>query len=273
MNRSIFSWAVWTILLAFSPAAMAQQINVTTPANSSGSSFFESIGTNFGFRLPAGTGSGSRVVGLLPGGQVIPNVTFSQNGFGSAIPAFGGFDPNAGLRFGFGSVGRGGGGFSLGFTLAQGSSRTSVSSAPSITIPNGGVGFITDGALRPFVTGVTPVVATDNAVTRGIASGHLRPYNPSKNQRTYDPNVSTTDNRVSSASVGAPSLAEIKNRKASQTNQQSDAFASFVEAARQAEKSGDWSAARVQILKALRHTDDTKQKRELKNWLQYLKRR
>ena len=273
MKKSISSIMAIAVLLASCQLSYAQQIGVSTPFQANSSSFFESFRTNFGFSLPAGTGAGSRVVGYLPGGQVVPNVTFSQNGFNTAIPAFGGFDPNSGLTGGFRRIGRNGGGFSLGFQFAQGSNRTSVTTTPSITIPNGGFGTISDGAIVPFVTGVTPVVGQDNAVTRGIASGQLRPFDPSKYKREYDPTISTTDNRVSSATISAPGLAEIRKRKASKEQFKDQEFLKILDAAVKAAESGDRTAARVQILKALRETDDSAQKRQLRDWLNKLKQR
>ena len=73
------------------------------------------------------------------------------------MPPFGNFDPNAGLRTG---VGFGGGGVSgnLGLTFNQGSSRSISSTTPSLTTTNGYPGSITSQTMRPFVTGITPVV-------------------------------------------------------------------------------------------------------------------
>ena len=272
IGKSICFLICGLLLLQASPQAFAQQINVTTPINSVGSSFFETFGTSFGFSLPGGSGSGSRVVGLLPNGQLTPNVTFSQNGFGSAIPPFGGYYPNSGATFGLVNFSRDGGGFSLGFNLAQGSNRSSISSSPSLTLTNGGIGSFSNGAFNPFVTAVTPVVPRDNAVTRGIASGQLQPFNPKRVSREYDSSVSTTDNRVSSATVGAPSLAEIRQRKEQQAQAANATVQSFIEAAEQAVESENLPAARSQILKALRHTQDKQQKRQLKAWLKSLRK-
>ena len=73
------------------------------------------------------------------------------------VAPFGNPDPNAGLRTGFG-FNRGGFSGNFGLTLNQGSSRSSVTTAPSVTTTNGIPGTISDQTLRPFVTSVTPVV-------------------------------------------------------------------------------------------------------------------
>lgn len=163
-------------------SAFGQMIDVGTPLAGFGNSWFERQGVGFGFSLPGGHGGGSRVVGLLPNGQFTPNgqLIFNQGSFGAARPWFGGYDPNAAGRLGFG-VGGQGGGFRLGFEFAKGSSRTITSTAPSLMVQNGSGGFIGSGQWTPFVTGWVPVVGNysvplppDNAVTRAVQSGQLR---------------------------------------------------------------------------------------------------
>lgn len=77
-------------------------------------------------------------------------------GDGPLLPPFGGV-PDGGISGGFGF---GGGGVSgnLNFNFAQGSSRSNVSTTPSLTTTNGVPGSISSGTVRPFVTGFTPVV-------------------------------------------------------------------------------------------------------------------
>ena len=74
-----------------------------------------------------------------------------------APPPFGNFDPNSGLRSGVAFGGNGVNG-TLGFTFGQGSSRTITSTTPSVTLMDGVPGGITSQTIRPFVTGITPVV-------------------------------------------------------------------------------------------------------------------
>ena len=102
---------------------------------------------------------------------------FFANSGGGVLPPFGNSDPNGGLRTGFG-FGGGGVSGSLGFHFAQGSSRTMTSTTPSVTTMNGYPGSISSGTIRPFVTGVTPVVGgysygkptTENASSRMFQS-------------------------------------------------------------------------------------------------------
>lgn len=181
----------WTAVLiaalalsTFSQPLHAQNVNVTTPFTSNSDRYFENFGVGFGFSLPGGRGNGSRVVGYGPQGQFFPNVRFS-NGVNGAIPPFGGFNPNGAARFGFGNRNADGSGYSLGFNMAQGSNRQSITTAPSLTTQNGFGGSMSTGQVRPFVTGVIPVVgqgfgpnarpvySIDNGVTRALQSGQL----------------------------------------------------------------------------------------------------
>lgn len=115
----------------------AQLINTTTPFQNLNSSFYESNSIGWSLR-----GDG----------------WFANFGGGAPIPApFGAPGNGGGLSGGFGF---GGGGLSggLGFNFAQGSSRSISSSAASVTTMNGMPGSIQSGTIRPFVTGVTPIV-------------------------------------------------------------------------------------------------------------------
>jgi len=147
-------------ILCLTGTASAQGILVGTPFHTNSDSFYERNGVNFGFGFPNGRpGFGSRIVGLLPNGAFNPNgIQFNQGSFGSTLPQFGGYDPNASARTGFGRVGGNGPNFSLGFEFGKGSTRNATSQAPSVVIPNGGIGSVTSGQNSPFVTSVTPVV-------------------------------------------------------------------------------------------------------------------
>ena len=142
----------------------AQQVQIGTPFNTVTDEYYERIGVGFGFTLPASPNfrrnGGRGIVGLLPNGQIDPRgITFSQGSVNSAVPPFGGFDPGAQGQFGF-AVRKGGGGFNLNLFGGKGSSRTLTSQTPSIVVPNGVPGTIADQTLRPFVTGITPVVGS-----------------------------------------------------------------------------------------------------------------
>ncbi len=145
--------AAWTALPQ--PVANAQMVNIKTPFITTSDSFYERNGVNFGFRLPGG----GNVVGLGPDGNPTPNgdLVFNQGGFNSAVPAFGGNDPNSNANFGFATK-LGPFGLNFGFAAGQGSDRSIVSQTPSVTITNGQQGFISETSQRPFVTGLIPVV-------------------------------------------------------------------------------------------------------------------
>ncbi len=119
-----------------SERANAQLIQQTIPNQNIGSSFFENNGVQWNVNGPG---------------------FFANFGGGNAIAPFGNPDPNAGLRTG---VGIAGGGFSggIGLNLAQGSSRSNVSTSASLTTTDGMPGYISSQTVRPFVTGIVPVV-------------------------------------------------------------------------------------------------------------------
>lgn len=143
MSRSgLIIIVVWAGLAAWPvTGSYAQQVQLTSPLQTINDSFYE----NFGFGgIHMGRGG--------PGGGWHLN-TGPAN---STPPPFGGYDPAADARFGM----QFGGPFGLGFNMlaGQGSTRSNTVTAPTIVIPNGGTGSIFSGSIRPFVTGVIPVV-------------------------------------------------------------------------------------------------------------------
>jgi len=119
----------------------AQQVQLTTPYQTMTDSFYE----NFGF-------GGINMGRSGPGGGWY----FNTGPAGSTPPQFGGYDPAADARFGM----RFGGPLGLGFNMlaGQGSTRSNTVTAPTIVLPNGGSGSLFSGSIRPFVTGVIPIV-------------------------------------------------------------------------------------------------------------------
>ncbi len=258
---------------------VAQNINGATPLTSVHDNYFESFGSNFGFSIPGGRPNGSRVVGLGAQGQLLPNLVFFQNGTGGAIPLFGGYTPNSGARFGFGNVGPNGG-YSLGFNLAQGSTRTSTMVAPSLTVQNGFGGSMFSGQYRPFVTGVVPVVGggapgfsnvapgylnpgysnvapIDNGVTRAMQSGQLdlrSRIEPSK--RSVPSAPVTFSNDQSSALRGDLSVAQIKAQRAKKLELRKREFDETLAEARQLDSEQRYAEARIKYKAASRLTDD-----------------
>ena len=116
----------------------AQQVQLTNPFHSINDSFYE----NFGIGLSPIERSGRR------GGWY-----FGGTKANSTPPQFGGYDTAADATFGF-RIGQ----FGLNGLAGQGSNRSHVMEAPTIVIPNGGTGSIFSGSIRPFVTGVIPIV-------------------------------------------------------------------------------------------------------------------
>lgn len=108
------------LIAAWSPA---QNVAIQTPTAGLSSGFYEQIGVT-GF-----------------------------SGLGPVIPPFGGYNPAADARLGLRL-----GSFELGITAGQGSHRTFQSQTPMLTLPNGGTGTLFHGQMRPFVTGIVPVV-------------------------------------------------------------------------------------------------------------------
>ncbi len=156
----------WVIVLAitfcFALETRGQTlINTATPFNNLNFNNFERLGVDFGFSLQGGQGPGSNITGLLPGGNITPNLNFTQGSLGSAVPAFGNFDPNASGRFGFRNQ-SGGNSFGLAFDLGQGSTSTFTNTTPNVTTFNGASGSVFDASLTPFVTSFIPVLGQQN---------------------------------------------------------------------------------------------------------------
>ena len=132
--------------------------------------FFERIGIDFDFNLNDNSGfagvipdevNDSTVVGISTSDQ---NPTFNADldlGFrqGSILestPLFGGFTPGSAASFGFAILSD----IEVFFLLnaVKGDARTNVTQAPTVTMFNGQVATVNDGAVVPFVTSVIPVV-------------------------------------------------------------------------------------------------------------------
>lgn len=121
-------------LLTAGGLAHSQQLTISIPYQNFSDGYFEYFGTSWSY---CGPGFFLRFGGLPP-------------------PAFGGFDPAAGLTGGwtFGSGGRHG---RLNFVAATGRSSVSTSTTPYLTVTEGVPGSLFIGRTVPFVTGVIPV--------------------------------------------------------------------------------------------------------------------
>ncbi len=123
-------------------SAQQRSIGVATPHRGLGGGSYEQ--TNVGWAAGQGGPGGGWYFNSGGPGPLPP--------FGAAGPApamqFGGGDPNGGFRW------------SLGITADQGSSQSLSSWNPSVTLPNGGRGFVFWTIQTPFVTSWNPVVAS-----------------------------------------------------------------------------------------------------------------
>lgn len=224
------------------PAALAQYSAVTAPFNNASHSYFERMGVGFGGRV----------------GNV-----FFNNGGGAALPPFGRHDPAADARLGFGLRGNG---FNLNFNLSGGSGAdTNFSSvAPSITLPNGGTGQIFSGELRPFVTGLVPVVGHFGPGP-GMTMVEPRYVSPLAERLARLPHESPAPRkepeaqaspspappvRVSSAARGDLSLSEIRARRENRQSAEQEDIVGFMEAGRAYEEQGEIGQALIQYHRA-----------------------
>lgn len=284
-SDSISSGKTFCVLVVFllsmtgTQVVSSQMINVGTPFNTVTDGFYERNAVNFGFSIPGGQGNGSRIVGLNPLGMVTPNINFTQNGFGSAIPPFGGYDPGASARTGFGILNSRGGGFSLGFEFGKGSSRSVTSTVPSLTVPNGFGGSIQSGANRPFVTGLVPVVSAGdqvlpmyrpvpespyNGVTRAIQSGQLKLGGPVA-PRPISSGPVNYGAVNSSAERSDISVAAIKAKRAAEIRAKEQRLDFLVNSIEELETQRDFESARRNIREAIRLTDDKALKSKLRD--------
>ena len=247
------------VMGGFLPAGLArgQQANIEVPFGAAGSSFYEQIGTSWGIR---------------------GNGWFFNFGGPPPAPPFGGFDPNAGARFGF----AGPNGF-FNLTAGQGANTTFSGQAPSVTVMNGATGFFSDTIQRPFVTSVIPVVGLpvppaigpvtggptvlEERLSRLQAEGGIpaAPQNP--------PPAAPPPPAGSSADRGDLSVAEIKARQAAENSARDAAgqseIAALLERARGAQEAGKPSVARLYLQMAARRATG-EQQREIQTAIQRL---
>jgi hypothetical protein len=285
-------WASCFALLALSiptsPSAVAQMVQASLPVSSYAHSAYEHFGTSFGWAIPGGVGPGSRVVGLLPNGMLTPGgylqfgqLQQGQGGWGGVMPPFGGYDPNANARFGFGIQGPQGG-FRLGLELGQGSTRTITSLTPSLTVQNGGGGYIMSGSSTPFVTGWIPMVGAasgpaplDNAVTRAVQSGQLRLDNlgddlapdstaPSEREVGAKPSSAVGSAGRSTAETATESVAAIRSRKAAEQAALAEEIALQLQEYERHRSAGQVDLARLALNRAVVLERDPERKQKLR---------
>jgi hypothetical protein len=248
------------------------------PLNSVGSGFNQSAGIHWNAGIPGWNAGGTRVMGLSPQGPqgsrgaLTPNLNFSFHG-GNLVPPFGYFNPGAGGRLDV--RGRN---FQLGLTLAKGSSTSLSMQAPSLMVPNGSGGSMFSGQIRPFVTGVVPVLGCysggypDNAVTRAVASGMLdRSPETHKNSSLPRSEPAQFSNPRSTALTGDLSVAEIREQRSQMLEQRRERMNEIVQEAQALLSQEDRAGGRRKYLEALKYADDDRAKRELKMLAESLK--
>jgi hypothetical protein len=241
------------MVISFAASAHAQQVVVATPHSTVGSSFYEQMGVQWGFR-----GKG----------------WFFNFGGPPPAPQFGGFDPGAGASFGFG----GPGGF-FNITAGQGASTTFGSQTPMVTMPNGGTAFFNDQISRPFVTGIVPIVGGEPPVFPSVLAERLHRLQAegSGQAASNDAPAAASSPATSSPSTaerGAASVAEIKARKTAEKSAQASAAVAEVEVllekARGATAEGKSAVAKIYLQMAARRAEG-EQRTEILRQLESLK--
>ncbi len=231
---------------------LGQYSVVSTPFQQLGDSFYENFGVGFGFNLNGGP-------------------SFTQGGMGSALPPFGGYDPGAGANLGFALNGKGGSAF-FNLAMGQGSNRSLVTTVPSVVVPNGGQGMIIDATMRPFVTGLVPVVGDFSGLPIGygmMAQPSVSPLQQKIARMNYErqhgqsrsrgegglPIARANDDAArrgpaaaagpSTAEHGDLSVAEIRRRQVHKDAAQQEEALAFVERGRKAEQAEKWGVAKI----------------------------
>ena len=122
--------------------------------------FFERVGIDFDFGIESNSGIAdgrSTIIGntgnLVSGGT---DIAFTQDSFSDTVPTFGGFNPDNVASIGFAILSD----IEVFFLLqaVKGSTRATVTEAPTVVMFNGQSASVNDTQSRPFVTSVAPVV-------------------------------------------------------------------------------------------------------------------
>lgn len=233
----------------------AQQVLFTSPLVGVQDRFYEQVGVQWAVSWRGSTDQSF----------------FNFGGPSTAVPPFGGFRANSAARFGFGTLGNGAGA-SLNFTAAQGNSRTVTSAASSVTVANGAIGSFQNATIRPFVTGLVPIVGARSmplTLTSPLAGriARLRHVGsvarpPAKSQtlrrRSSDRNSPSPQEwpvlrrRPSTADHGDISIAEIRKRQAVEDSAAAERLRELIDQAKHAEQNGHLGAARIRYERAAR---------------------
>ncbi len=232
----------------------AQQVYGSTPLVGASDSFYESFGIDWGFSRRWRNGY----------------MFFNRGGANTSVPPFGGYNPNSDARFGWGTRGNNGSAY-FNLHAGQGSNRTITSAAPSLMFSNGAVGSFQNVSVRPFVTGLVPVVGdmavspveerlerlreqaaaqTPGAPAPSDAELLLGSATRQDGDRAALPSSAMKSTR-SSAERGDISLAEIRRQQKELAPPDAAAeLERLIQTAQLAEASGRWGAARIRYRQA-----------------------
>ncbi len=233
----------------------AQQTMVTLPSHRINDGFFERIGVGWHWES------------TRPGRQMF----FNYPGLNSAVPFFGGWDPGTDARFGFAGR-KGNTRFGFNMALQQGNSRTMMSSAPSVMVPNGGSGSISSTTLRPFVTGWIPVVGrqfhspwrsplvrpawmnsrTISQLKRSTSGASTTRAEAPLRLTSAQPQTNST---ITTATQGTSSVAEIRRQQLVEDQARLQQVEELLERARGAEAAGKLGVARIYYQQAANRSD------------------
>ena len=233
----ITAWVVAGTAILVCGTAGGQQTHIESPFIAGGHSFSENIGVSWGLQ---------------------GNGWFARFG-ASGVAPFGGFDPAAQGQLGLGFRGSGTSGF-LNFTAGQGSDSFLGGQSASVTVPNGGMGFISDTTQRPFVLGIVPVVGAEPVSPVKQALARLREQggtlNAERGVRRAESSAKLQPARralQSTADRGDLSVAEIRALQAAEEAETAGEFDAALARARDSEAAGNLGLARIYYRHALRH--------------------
>jgi hypothetical protein len=198
-----------------------------------------------------------------------------------AIPPFGGYDASNDFRLGFARNGNGSG-FHFNLAASTGNNRSITMDAPSVTMMNGARGQVFSGSIRPFVTGLIPVVgdypvmvpyapyqgygapagapvlvsplaerlARLQSEPGGVAGAAADSDRDLVLSGESEPAPAVSSGSSSSASRGDLSLAEIRRQNAAEDEAERLKLAALIDEGQAAERTGKLGAARAFYLQA-----------------------
>jgi hypothetical protein len=234
VSRGAALIAALAALLSLPSDSGAQQANVGVPFRNGGHSFYENVNLGWGLSAPGGF--------------------FRFNA--PAPPPFGGFDPNAQATLGGGFAGRGGSGF-FQLNAGQGSNTSFGSQTVSGTMMDGTTMIFGDQSLRPFVTSVVPVVASDPSplrerLRRSAELQAARQTTPAAAPLLLKENSAQATPERSTAAAGDLSVAAIRAQQRKVEAESKAEIAALLDKARAARDQGKAGVARIYYQQVLR---------------------